>query len=177
MNLPILIPLIFLACSSPKKEEAPIERAASTLADEQDNTTYLTEVSFLVGSATIDSIDQKKISSLIKQAKSFGEIDTVKLVTWADRGYPRKDEKVSKDQISLADRRNKNMKNYIKSLDKKLSVDTYNMTERPNAIDRLMNTDNLKIKRSLERAGITEVDGVINSPAKERKAIVMVILK
>lgn len=169
------------ACSSVhktgEKDASNVSQESKHVAIAQD-ASYVTELSFDESSANLDSSSKKKLDEILSRAKSDGKIDEVKVISWSDREYPtEKRGKLSKAQNELAERRANNIKKYLMGADQSLDVDTYNMAQRPNAVSKLFNTDNAKIKKSLEAAGIAHDRSDNDYPTKAGKSTIMVILK
>lgn len=168
------------ACTSVHKVGEPQSTAVSNEAKKiaaQENATYVTEVSFNKDSARLDEFSREKLNDIVMKAKSSGKIDDIKVISWSDKEYPSKNGKLSKHQDQLAERRAEGIKKHLKDADSSLSVDTFNMAERPNALSKLFKTENSKIKRSLETAGITSSENGEEVSPKAGKSMVMVILR
>lgn len=151
---------------------------AMSAAAAADKPTFVTELTFEKGSTTLSDAQKKNLSALLSRAQASGKIDDVKVVTWSDMEYPSPNvQKLSKAQRDLATRRSRAVKDYLKSVEKGLDVDAYNMAERPNAFERLVRTPDERIKRSLEVAGIPTTDSYIKVPAKASKSIVMLVME
>ncbi len=173
--------LALSACSSVHKtgdqETTSVSKESRQVAV-QESASYVTDLSFDEGSAKLSSSDRSKLDEIISKAKYGGRIDDVKVISWSDAEYPSlKKGKLSKAQGSLAERRAENIKNYLKGLDRSLDIDTFNMAEQPGSLSKLFKTENSKIKKSLETAGIAHDDGDDRYSAKAGKSTVMVILK
>ena len=98
-------------------------------------------------------------------------------MTWADAEYPADVQKaLPKPQRDLVSRRNKAMNDYIKTKTSNVNVDTYNMAERPNTLEKLFNTSDARIKKSLESAGMTNTATSLRSSANASKSTVMLIM-
>lgn len=181
-TITLLIAVLSLsACSSVHKtgenEPTKVSQESKRLAVDS-NATYVTELSFDEKSANLDSSSRKKLDEIISQAKSTGKIDDIKVISWSDAEYPSaKNPKLSKNQNNLAERRANNIKSYLKGNDSSLDIDTFNMAARPSSISNLFNTENSKIKNSLEAAGISHDHNNHEYPNKAGKSTVMVILK
>ena len=173
---------LFSACSSEvhktaSSEATTVSQESKTIAKEE-NASYVTDLSFDHNSAKLDSGSQEKLDQILKRAKSDGKIEDIKVISWSDSEYPKEGhKKLSRAQNDLAARRANNIKKYLKEADSSLDVDTFNMAERPNSVSKLFNTDNAKIKKSLETAGIAHENSKNRYPAKAGKSTVMVILK
>lgn len=162
-----------------KKIPAPAAPSieAKQLAAENE-ASYVTELVFRKGKNQLSPDAHTQLSKVLDQARAHGQIQDVKVITWADAEYPSANTKaLSAGQVKLATRRNDEIKRFIKNLDRAVNVTTYNMAERPGAVSELFGTSNAHIKKSLEVAGIPNTDTTVKLPAKASKSIVMVILK
>lgn len=139
------------------------------------------EISFDEGKANLTEGAQNEIRSVINTAKEKGKIDELKVAVWADREYPVKDTKVSKADIDLAKKRADNIKSFIKKELKVGSVNTYNMTERPNALQKFLKTPQETVKSTMEASGAaprtSEETGMFGQKAKASKAVIMIYMK
>lgn len=140
---------------------------------------FVTEITFEKGSKDLSADSKNRLKSLVDRARQTGKIDDIKIITWSDMEYPSLNvKKLSKEQRDLAKNRNDTLKDYLKSGEVDVSdVDAFNMAERPNALERLLRTEDARIKRSLEAAGIPTTDSYVKVPAKASKSVVMVVLE
>lgn len=183
MNVMVMLGLAGALCAGgcqqkTKTETAMPSRAAKSVAKAEE-TTYVTEISFDKGSTTLSTAAKRRLASFVSNARKSGDIDDIKIVTWADVEYPSMEAgKLSKEQRDLATRRNRALKEYLKDVsDDEGDVDTYNMASRPGALSRLVRSDDARVKRSLEAAGIPTTDSKVKMPAKASKSIVMIVMK
>jgi hypothetical protein len=139
------------------------------------------EVSFDEGKASLNESAQNEIRGIINSAKEKGKIDELKVAVWADREYPVKDTKVSKADIDLAKKRADSIKSFIKREMKVGVVHTYNMTERPNALQKFLKTPQEKVKTTMEASGAaprtSDETGIFGQKAKASKAVIMIYIK
>lgn len=157
------------------REIAPTSEVKAVAVE--NNASYVTEVSFKKGSADLTAMAKDKIDEAVSRARRAGTIDDIKVITWADARYPRKDMKaLPKAQTSLADKRNRTLNDYLKQ-QTNASIDTYNMAERPNSLQNLFSTSDARIKRSLEDGGVTSGATDMRYPQNASKSMVMLILK
>lgn len=146
-------------------------------AAEDAHASYVTEINFAKGSSTLTPAAKDRLDNVVSRARQSGTIDDIKVISWADQRYPGKDMKaLSKPQRDLASRRNHTLNDYIKQ-QTTASVDTYNMAERPNSLEKLFSTSDARIKRSLEDSGVTSNATDMRFPRNASKALVMLILK
>lgn len=136
------------------------------------------EVSFDEGSAALTEDTKKELRNKISEAKQTNKIDELKIASWADREYPSKDTKASKSEVELAKKRGENLKSFVKDELKVGDVSTYNMTERPNPLQKFFRTGQAKVKNAMEASGAaprTEKEtGVFGTKAKASKAVIMI---
>lgn len=195
-----LISLVLLAysCSSkpPKKnpelgknpevaKEAPPTSVpsmeAKQLANEQE-TSLVTEFEFQKGKETLSPQSKKKIEELSKEALKKGKIEAIKVITWADQEYPSPKKKIlSADQVSLAHNRNTEIKKYLKKMypnqDVSGKIELISMAERPSFYNKLISSDDARIKRSLESGGIPTTDSKNKTTGKTSRSIVLIQMK
>lgn len=138
------------------------------------------EVSFEKNTDRLSDFQKTEIKNAINEASQKGKIDEVKILAWSDKEYPAEKGKQSKDDINLAKNRIRHLKSYLKDELKVSDVDTYNMTERPNALEKLFNTSDAKIKNAAESTGAAPVDGntgLFDLKAQASKGVVMIFMK
>ncbi len=169
---------------STKEASAPTvptqaEPVAKNVAAET-NAALVTEVSFVKGSSQLSANAKRKLEQLVIEAKSRGKIDDIKVIAWSDINYPSEVRgSLSNQQRTLASNRNREVEKYIKNVSEtSLSVDTFNMAERPNTFEKWFNTSDYKVKKSLEDAGLpTTANGTLSLPDKRSSAMVLVVLE
>lgn len=138
------------------------------------------EVSFEKNTDKLSDFQKTEIKNAINEASQKGKIDEVKILAWSDKEYPAEKGKQSKDDIKLAKKRIRHLKAYLKDELKVPDVDAYNMTERPNALEKLFNTSDAKIKNAAESTGAAPVDGntgLFDLKAQASKGVVMIFMK
>lgn len=132
-----------------------------------------TEIAFQTGTAQLTPESQAKLDNLITDAHKRGQIDQVKVLSWGDISYPPAGgASVPKGQKDLAKSRNEAIEKYIEKKNASLYVESYNMAERPSALQDLLNTSEARVKTSLEKSGITG-----DTSRRGSKAMVMVIVR
>lgn len=175
--------LAAVGCSSSSKTDSVYRSTASAnevmdakVATKMD-APYFTEVEFGKGETTLTEADRQKIINTVTDARNAGvKIDDVKVITWADAEYPTTGQgKLSKEQQKLVERRNKHVKDIVKTAASNVDVDVYNMAERPNTLQKWLNTSDAKIKKSFETAGLPTTESGAKMPAKASKSVIMVI--
>lgn len=185
----LILPMALAACSSSPKsvsneaqgEAAPTTQAsmeAKQLGAEQQ-TPYVTELEFDKGSSKLNSASQLKLERLLSRVQANENVDSIKVISWADQEYPTESSKGLPDsQKKLAENRNETIKNFVEKINDGLSVDTLSMAERPNEFAEFLGSEDARIKKSLETSGIS-LSGSSTEQAKSKvsKAIVMLMLK
>ncbi|MBO9666977.1 MAG: hypothetical protein J7501_09205 [Bdellovibrio sp.] len=139
------------------------------------------EISFDEGKATLTDSAKKEISQFVKTAKDKGKIHEMKIAVWADREYPSKDTKASPADVKLADERAKALKEYMKKELAVSNVNTYNMTKRPNEMQKFLQTQTATTKETMEKMGAapsTSKDtGMFKQRAQSSKAVMMIYME
>jgi len=190
--------MLTYACSSrqPKKnteltKNSEIEKTAPSpittsmeakhLAHEQE-TSLVTEFEFKKGSETLSVQSKKRLEEISKKALKKGKIEVITIITWADQEYPSPKKKVlSPEQVALANNRNTEIKNYLKQMypNQNISgkIELISMAERPTFYNKLISSDDARIKRSLETAGIPHSDSKNTTAGKTSRSIVLIKMK
>lgn len=135
------------------------------------------EISFNPGSSTLSEKSKNSLTTILSTARQSGKIDEILVMSWSDQDYPSKTlKKLAKSQRSLADKRNKVIKNYVNEI-KKVDVDTFNMAERPNAISKLFNTADNELKENLVSAGLPTTADSSGHASKASRSVILVKIK
>jgi outer membrane protein OmpA-like peptidoglycan-associated protein len=185
MNLRTSLALIVLAaavsaCNSAQKEadkamSAP--PAEATTAARQAGSNNVVEVNFEKGSAVLTEGSRVSLRGMVEQARMSGKIDELKVLAWSDADYPNNSQnKLSKQDRELADKRASAIRDYVKSELGVDDVDTYNMAERPNAFEDMFNTSDARTKSAFESAGMTGAGGD-SLTGKASHAIIMAMIE
>jgi outer membrane protein OmpA-like peptidoglycan-associated protein len=159
---------------------------AKQLANEEQ-TSLVTEFAFQKGSNELTPTSKEKLKDLTKKAMKQGKIDSIKVISWSDKEYPAKAKgSLSDTDKNLAKNRNEEIKNYLKNLfknnkrDEDARIDQISMAEKPGWFDNLTKTDNARIKKSLETAGIPSAKSKAkvkaDADAKSGKSIVLILM-
>jgi hypothetical protein len=180
LNLSFLLMacLSLSACTSkaPKKTlKDTVSIESKQLATEEESN-FVSELTFVKGSAKLSSASRKKLKTVFQEAAAKGKVVEAKLVTWADREYPsvHTQELTNKEKL-LVDNRNKNIEVYLHGLNGEMKVDAYSMAKRPSTMSRLFSTENARIKKSLETAGVPNTDTAVKVPGKASRSIVILL--
>jgi hypothetical protein len=144
-------------------------------AAKANRASFVTEIAFDKGSSELSVDAKNQLKELLKNAQ--GKTPEYKIISWADREYPVGTKTLDKDARKLADERGFEIKNFLVGDGMPKNVSTYNMAEQPDAIEKLFKSSgDLKLKRSLEEAGLSHPDQN-GLPRKASRAMVMVILR
>jgi outer membrane protein OmpA-like peptidoglycan-associated protein len=152
---------------------------AKQLASEQE-TSYVAEFSFRKGSEELSPTSKKQLEEVSKKALTRGKIEMIKVITWADQEYPSAiKNKLSEKQQVLAKKRNETIKNYLKKIHPNTAgeIELISMAQRPSFMKNLLSSDDARIKRSLESAGIPDSESTTKKGGKASKSIVLILVK
>jgi hypothetical protein len=140
--------------------------------------TQVKEITFEKNKGILTDVQKIELRTAINEAAQIGKIAEVKILAWSDKEYPSPTGKQSRDDVKLAQKRLKDIKSYLKDL-KVSEVGTYNMTERPNALQKLFHTSTEKVKKTAEMAGAAptaDQTGLFDNKAQASKSIVMIFI-
>lgn len=135
------------------------------------------EFTFDKSSKALSEEHRQEIRNAINEAAQKGRIDEVKVLVWSDKEYPPEQGQQSKADRKLANERMNEIKKFLKNDLKISSVKTYNMTERPNALEKFFHTSDAKVKSVAEATGAAPTQnetGAFNLKAQASKGIVLV---
>jgi hypothetical protein len=162
---------------SPPSPSVGASIEAKQVAAEQE-ATFVTEISFKKGNSRLSDSMKMKLQALIGDAARVGNIKAVHTISWADEEYPSSNaKKLSQKGQDLAKSRNEELEKFFETMPVKMKVIAHSMAERPGIFKDLWGDDEVRIKKSLEAAGIPTTDTAVKVPSKASKAIVFVILK
>lgn len=174
----IMTAALATGCNSVSKTNEPTQPSTvATTAAAQSNASQVAEISFDKGSALLNENARQSLIKVINQARSTGlKIDDVRVAAWADREYPtNKQEKLSKADRELADKRGLAVRDFLKTSLSISDVDTYNMAQQPGMFAKAFDTSDAKVKKAFESAGMPSTDSGTTLSAKASRAVVMVI--
>jgi hypothetical protein len=142
--------------------------------------TTFSEVKFGLANSRLTEDQKKDLTSAIAAARLKGDIKKVKVLAWADKEYPKTQTKHDPADTELADNRAYEIKKYLKDNLAVSTVDTFNMTQRPSRIEKVLNTKDVQLKKQVEDESATE-DMSKNSAFALRdessKVLILVYLK
>jgi hypothetical protein len=150
----------------------PLRRTLPANPDTAMQRSTATEITFQTGTAKLTPESQAALEKTIQDAHKRGQIDQVKVLSWGDISYPASGAaSAPKGQKDLARKRNEAIEQFIEKSHRNLYVETYNMAERPSALQDLLNTSEARVKDSLEKSGLTGKEN------RGSRAMMMVILR
>ena len=174
---------LLASCSStnPHTAQAPhkepvILQTPQTVA--KTNSEYYVVLNFDKGNQRLSEASKRDLREFVASAQRDGRnIDDIKILSWADKEYPKDGTKLSDRDVRIANDRNKSIEKYLKDdLKTDGSYATYNMAKRPNKINEFFKADDYKTKRIFERKGSapagTNIDNFVAS--KVGKSLIMV---
>ena len=131
------------------------------------------EITFESGHSDLGAETKAKLNELMRDARRRGQVDEIKVIGWGDISYPPTgDEKAPRGQLDLARDRNRSIENYLLKGNYGVEIHSYNMAERPTALQELLKSSQAKVKDALEARGLAGKNANRGS-----RAIVMVILR
>jgi hypothetical protein len=182
--IPSLIASVFIGCLHPPRKvdetvtrkthlEEQVSRDITNKAAEEMGSNYFVEVDFQPGSEALSESAKSEIDKLLKRAGNAGEVNDVKVLSWADDEFPSKRiQKLTKRQRDLAAARNHSIGFYIET--RGFDVKAYNMAERPNRAQELFKTADARLKEKMLAAGLPTTASDPQFPSKASHAVIMV---
>lgn len=98
------------------------------------------EVVFQKNATNLTDAQKEEIRSVITTAASRGTIDHVKIMAWSDVDYPAQAVNQTKGEVTMTQDRLNYLQSFVRSDLKVANIETYNMTDRPDSIDRLVSS-------------------------------------
>lgn len=183
--LSLSLSVLAVACASTPTERevtggatratAPSIEAQQVAAEQEAS--HVAEITFAKNSSSLSETSKSKLAEMIRNARRAGEIEEIKLITWADSEYPSvHTKKLSQTDRKLVRDRNEGLEKHLKNLDREVDVRAYSMAERPGTLAELIGSSDARIKKSLETAGVPTTDTTVKVPSKASKSIVLVIV-
>jgi hypothetical protein len=131
------------------------------------------EIKFDPKSSRLNTAASNELETAVHQASQTGTLDEIMVLAWSDEDYPTNREgKLSNQQNKLAEMRYKAVKEYFSKL-KGVSVDTYNMAERPHTLSKWFRTKDTRVKNALVSAGLRMNGENLTYPSKASHAVVL----
>ncbi len=157
-----------------KSYEEAQGRATTAAVATESGATDFTEIQFREGSSSLSDEAKKSLRSMLTEPRFDDRVEEVIVLSWADQNYPSKEvSKLSKEQRNLADQRNDNVKEYLKSM-RDLDVKTFNMAERPSSFSKLFNTADSELKNSMLHAGLSTTADKDDYASKASHSVILI---
>jgi hypothetical protein len=180
-----LLLLVLVACASekaapPKKIEPvvqidPTSIESKQLANEQESS-YVRDVKFGRGKSALLKSQMAALRELYKEASVSGTVKQAKVLTWGDQEYPaKKDQKLAPREQEIVDSRNKNITQFLKTLNKEMEIEALSMAERPSRWDKFLSTEEARMKANLEDSGIPKAGEKVPVDMKAKKSTATII--
>ncbi len=136
-------------------------------------------ITFDSGSSTLTDADRESLRKLIREAKLKGTIEQVTVAAWSDKALPKRGQKLSDFDRTLAERRANAIENFLETDLLVDDVDTYNMAETANWVARTFDTREAELKSMFGRRGadlpVTNAEfQVIKNEGGPAEAVVLV---
>ena len=184
-NLMMLFVISLSACATKnsvqQKGPAPVVKNTESIKEVKPIAgNRYTTLMFESGSTNLSEASKADLQVLTQKLKHDKKpIESIKILTWADKEYPNKVERVSVLDVMLANDRSAKIKRIVEGEIKSSDIDTYNMAKRPDTWSKIVKDDDYDLKESFEAAGATSTrlnDGSL-SYTKASKAIVIIDYK
>ncbi|QDK38850.1 OmpA family protein [Bdellovibrio sp. NC01] len=161
-----LLTTLFLATTTayglvPSEIEAGAKLLGANMVD---------EVKFEEGKSTLTAQSKADLAALMNDAKKKGQIEEVKIAAWADKDYPDDSTKSSSQDLKLSAARAKELKEYLNNDLGVRTVNTYNMSERPNPLQKAVGFAPKDDGNSMD-------GGYIFTRVQRSKAVLMIYLQ
>ncbi len=178
--------LVIVNCGSrekaPEVTESVAPPGASIEAKQvaaQSGSSFVTEFAFPTKSKALSADAKRKLTKVLadSQADPKTEVDTVKLIVWADQEYPSVHTKeLPEAQVKLAQERGDTVAKWLNN-NNVGDIEVVNMAKRPGMLSDLFGSEDHRIKKALEVAGIPNTDTSVKAPPKKGHAIVIVLTR
>lgn len=129
------------------------------------------EVRFDEGKSTLTPKAKADLAAFVNDAKKKGQIEEIKIAAWADKDYPNDNAKSSPQDLKLSAARAKELKEYLNHELGVNTVNTYNMSERPNPLQKAIG-----FAPQSDDGGF-ESSGYIFTRVQKSKALLMIYLQ
>ena len=126
----------------------------------------MTSINFDNASNKLTAAELQKLSNFVATTKNEAKLDTILVAAWSDKDYPSTG-KLSSAEQKLAGRRADAVKAALKKAGAS-SVSTYNMTERPNWLQKVFSTKTAEVKGGARTHALT--NDVVESLGKRLRS-------
>lgn len=101
-------------------------------------------ITFTNGGQTLSSTELSKLRSALNTAKSKGEITSIEVAAWSDKGHPLKGD-LAKPDRELAEKRIETIKQDLTKDGLNKHISSYNMAENANWLDRNLHSSKAEL--------------------------------
>lgn len=110
------------------------------------------KVEFDENSSSIDAASKRELREKILKLKRSNALDQITVAAFSDQAYPpAPDKKLSSRDSDLADKRISSVESVFDDLEgMSINVETYNLAEDPNTLEKWFNTTDYKLKTALK---------------------------
>lgn len=154
----VLISLILITSISLLTRASSQEKKSNILGTPNDisllGTPFFARILFPEEEAELSRKDKEEIDRVIRKALSAGDVESVKILAWADREYPEESEEVSSKDIKLAEDRSQVIEKYVQERLRIPSTERFNMARRPGRISEALKTPEARFKKQAEAEGL-----------------------
>lgn len=154
-NIILLLVLLISSCT----HRGESKRGESEgIAQEGMEGSHYTALQFDRGRSVLNDANKKYLNELAQKASRTGrEISEIKILAWADREYPgRQNEKLKTRDVILANERAKVIREFIRSdLHTREPIDVFNMAKKPGLIDQMTKDEEFRVKEDIARSGVS----------------------
>lgn len=179
--LTLCVTIGFSACAN-RTVNTVTDSSAATPAMEQEAQLATSEgahvvsrIQFDKGRTVLTPAAQTELNHAIEQARQMGKVDKVTIAVWSDVEYPLEEKKVSKVQLDIADKRGQEIENYFERNFNISDVQIHNMGKQPNAMARVFDSSDARLKEKLEAQKSASNDkGLFDNGSRVSSALVMV---
>ena len=150
-----------LGCSPLRSASAqtrpPPKPIVEAVSDEgvDNGASFIATLAFDKGKSVLDQTDTQAVNSLIDLSLKSGKVKTVKLLGFSDESPASKTKHdFLKRHEKLAEARIETIQKYIRENYPQIQVDLINMVEEPEAMERLVESSDANVRKTLEDAGL-----------------------
>lgn len=154
---PGLFILTFFVFSCSQQAVKPRTEAKGIAQEAFERSPY-TAVQFEPGRSVLSDSNKKFLQEFSRQAsRRNGEISEIKILAWADREYPGKEnEKAKTREVILANERARVIRDYLrKDLKTDEHIDIFNMAKKPGVLDTVFRDEEFKVKQDVAKTGVS----------------------
>jgi hypothetical protein len=148
--------LTILSCTKPLPEvEANIVNPETYFDIDSINSHPSTLIEFISGGSMLNKKSKASINSMFNKIYPWQDASDIIVLSWPDQDPPTTiNNKLSRSQALLTEKRNISVKNYLNKI-QELDVETFNMATNPATLSNWIDTTDTKLKNSFSAAGLS----------------------